>query len=95
MDMRHNYKEKNEFDDTMTFGEVVKKVRRVMGMNQTDFADWIGVHIVTLSTYETGRGTPSLEHCIEMLNRMGFEIRIVRVNKEAIHEYKECDEQGF
>lgn len=85
--MRHNFKEVDNFNETMTFGEVIRKARRLMGMNQTDFGEWVGLNTVTVSSYETGKHKPSLQLCEEVLDMLGFEIRIVRVNKEAIHEH--------
>jgi transcriptional regulator with XRE-family HTH domain len=41
--MRHDFKEDGSFMDDMPFGEYIRKKRRILGMNQTDFAKMLGV----------------------------------------------------
>lgn len=41
-----------------TVGEKIRKVRRMAGLNQIEFAQELGVKHTTLSAWETGRGEP-------------------------------------
>ena len=43
----------------MTFGERLRKVRKVLGLTQQEFADKIGSKRNTVATYEMGRTDPS------------------------------------
>lgn len=42
----------------MTFGEKIKKERRKLGLDQTEFGKLIGVSLRTVVTYEKGQGFP-------------------------------------
>lgn len=42
----------------MTFGEKIRKERRKLGLDQTEFGKLIGVSLRTVVTYEKGQGFP-------------------------------------
>ena len=42
----------------MTFGEKIRKERRRLGLDQTEFGKLIGVSLRTVVTYEKGQGFP-------------------------------------
>lgn len=44
----------------MTFGEVIKEVRKALKMTQEQFAHDLGVSFSALSRWENGRTTPRL-----------------------------------
>lgn len=81
--MRHDYKETDDFMETMKFGEIVRKTRRLMGMNQEDFADFLGICHRTEGDYERDKSSPPIEYARELLSKMGFELKIVQVNTDT------------
>lgn len=81
--MRHEFNETDDFKETMRYGEVMRKARRLLGMNQVDFSEYIGVNIRTQSDYETGKSSPPIEYARELLDKIGFDILIVRRETEA------------
>lgn len=80
--MRHEYKESDDFKETMKFGEVIRKARRLMGMNQADFSEELGIFQRTESDYEKGKSSPPIEYARELLDKIGFDILIVRRETE-------------
>ena len=70
--MRHEYNETPDFDDDMSFGEYIRKKRRLLGMNQSDFGYYIGdYHQHTISMWETGTRSPSFDEArriVELLD---------------------------
>lgn len=80
--MRHEYVETDDFKETMRFGEVIRKSRRLMGMNQYDFSEELGICHRTESDYETGKSSPPIEYARELLGKLGFDILIVRRETE-------------
>ena len=80
--MRHAYKESDNFKETMKFGEVIRKARRLMGMNQADFSEELGIFCRTESDYERGKSSPPIEYARELLDKIGFDILIVRRETE-------------
>lgn len=75
--MRHEYVEDNIFSPDMTFGQVLRKKRRLLGYNQTDFANKLDVHPSTISLWELGVTSPPIDDASYMLKRLGFELQIV------------------
>lgn len=54
-----------------TFAERLRKVRRDAGMNQTEFAEQLGVKRESLTAWETGRNEPrSITEVVERLERL-------------------------
>lgn len=82
--MRHNYIELPEFDDGMSFGDFLRKKRRLMGYNQTDFADLLGVNQGTESQWELGATSPSLEKARKIIAYLGGELLIVNRGDECL-----------
>lgn len=80
--MIHDFKESPELEPDMSFGEVIRKRRRAMGMNQGDFAHIMGLDQHTISDYETERTSPSIFIAMEILRRIGCEI-VIREVKNA------------
>lgn len=74
--MRHEFVESKEFPEEMSFGDLIKKVRRLAGLNQTDMGVEFGMCQRRLSDYENGKFSPKLENALYMLRRMGLEIKI-------------------
>ena len=81
--MKHKFVEDGVFTDDMPFGEFIRKKRRLMGMNQSDFADWLCVcNRDTLSKWELGVTSPPIEVARELVKKTGGEILIV--NREIV-----------
>ena len=74
--MRHNFKEDGSFDEHMPFGEFIRKKRRILGMNQTDFAKMLGVNQGTISMWELRVTSPPIDDAREIIIRLGGQIKI-------------------
>lgn len=74
--MRHTYNEDKDFTVDMPFGEFLRKKRRLMGYNQTDFSEIIGVDRSTLSRWELREDSPSFEKAKEIIRRLGGDVLI-------------------
>ena len=74
--MRHNFNETREFNTNMPFGEFLRKKRRILGMNQTDFAKLLGVNQGTISQWELRVTSPPFDDAKEIAERLGAEVKI-------------------
>lgn len=79
--MKHKYKEDDKFTPDMSFGEVLRKSRRLMGYNQTEFGEMFGVNQHTISFWENGNYTPTIDNARYILKRLGFKIVIEKEQK--------------
>lgn len=75
--MRHEYKEDNNFTPDMPFGEFLRKKRRLMGYNQQDFADMLGVNQGTVSMWELRVTSPPIDDANYIISRLGGKIQIM------------------
>ena len=57
-------------------GEVIRKRRSVLGIDQRTLAEVSGIAIHTLSNIEAGKGNPTLATLDRVLNALGMELRI-------------------
>ena len=85
--MTHEFKETADFEDNMKFGKYIKKVRRLLGFNQTDMAEIININQGTLSMWEQGITSPPIEDAREIIELLGGELLIV--NRETEEERNE------
>ena len=77
--MIHDFKENGEFTLDMNFSQFLRKKRRLMGLNQTDFADFIGVNQGTISMWELGVTSPPIDYATEILDKIGGQILLVNL----------------
>ena len=63
--------------DDLPFGEYIRKKRRIIGMNQTDFAKMLGVNQGTVSQWELRVTSPPIDEAIEIVKRLGGRVRIL------------------
>ena len=75
--MRHDYVEDNIFSPDMSFGDFLRKKRRLLGYNQTDFAEKLDVHQSTISMWELGVTSPPIDEAAYIVMRLGGEVLIV------------------
>lgn len=75
--MRHDYVEDDVFTPDMTFGQIVRKKRRLLGYNQEDFGKLLDVHQTTLSMWEIGITSPPIDKAAYILKRLGFVLQIL------------------
>lgn len=80
--MRHDFNESPVLEPDMKFCDVIRKRRRAMGLNQTDFGVIMGIDQHTISDYETEIKFPKLDVALEMLRRVGCEM-VIREVKNA------------
>lgn len=75
--MIHEYDESPVFDKDITFGEFLRKKRRLMGLNQTDFGAKLGYGQHTISFWENGNYSPPIDTARYIVEELGGEIHIV------------------
>ena len=80
--MRHNFVEDDNFEDNMPFGEFLRKKRRLMGYNQSDFAQLFDSCKSTISLWELGATSPSIEEARQIIEQLGGELLIVNRKEE-------------
>lgn len=83
--MIHDYNESPIFRDDMTFGEVIKKKRRLMGLCQLDFGEKYGIDQGTVCRWERGVTSPGIEEARYVLKRLGAKV-IIRNLDTKEHE---------
>ena len=70
--MTHIFDETADFTDDMSFGAFIRKKRRLMGMNQADFADMIGgFDQGTISMWELSVTSPPFESACNIVSLLG------------------------
>ena len=77
--MRHLYKEDKEFPPFISFNEFLRKKRRILGYNQTDFAKMLGVNKGTVSMWELGVTSPPIDDAKNIIDRLGGQLMIVNL----------------
>lgn len=55
---------------------VIKERRKVLNLTQEDLAGIAGVSLRTLKAVESGKGNPSLETILKILNTMGLSLKV-------------------
>lgn len=84
--MIHNFEEENVFDESMKFGEYMRKKRRLLGLNQSDFADILGHSQKTVCAWELGTRTPPFDEAMYIIRFLGGEVKIE--NRKSFNECK-------
>ncbi len=64
----------------LDISNIVKKRRKLLGLDQREFSDIIGVAVHTISDIESGKGNPTLETLSKVCEPLGLEL-IVRVRE--------------
>lgn len=77
--MIHDFDEVNDFDKDIPFHEFIRKKRRLLGLNQTDFGKMIGVHQKTISFWECNEYSPTMDQAQQIVEKLGGRIRIENV----------------
>lgn len=60
----------------MVGSEQIKKLRKITGLNQTDFGEKVGVGQDRISMYENGKQRILLDTFLEWCNKCGVEFKI-------------------
>ena len=79
--MKHEFDEPNEFKKDMAFGEFMRRKRRLMGLNQTDFAEELGYTQGTISRWEVGKDSPPIEDAREIIEQLGGCLQIANTQR--------------
>lgn len=80
--MRHNLREEDTiFYPDITFGDFLRKKRILLNLTQKDLADKIGVKQSTISMWELGVTSPSVDDATYIVKRMGGELRITNIEE--------------
>ena len=53
-------------DDMKIIGENIRRLRKTRGMTQSQLAVALGISVATLSSYECGKTTPSMDSILQM-----------------------------
>ena len=57
-------------------GQLLRERRRHLGISQIDFANLAGVAVHTVSDIESGKGNPTLDVLLKVLNPLGLELSV-------------------
>ena len=66
----------NDTKETMRYGDVIRRKRKLMGMNQTEFGEVVDVCQGTLSKWELGITSPPFDTAEYILKSLGYELII-------------------
>lgn len=73
-----------KYSDEFNFGDIIAESRKENGITLGELAGKTGLSLSTLSRYERGERTPSLERFNKILKALGVEIVILeRSRKDA------------
>lgn len=67
-----------EIRNTLELGALIRKRRKALGLTQLDAAGLCGVGERFLSELERGKPTASLGKTLQVLNRLGLTVSVVR-----------------
>ncbi len=62
--------------NTTKLASIIKRRRKVLGVDQSSVAELAGVSTHTLSNIESGKGNPTLESLSRVLDVLGLELAI-------------------
>ena len=66
--------------NVLTIGKIIKKRRKLLGLDQREFSEITGVAIHTISDIESGKGNPTIDTLVKICEPLGLEL-ILRVTK--------------
>ena len=69
------------FDPSMEFREFLRNKRKMLGMNQTQLAEKLGVNQGTISVWEMGVTSPPIDEAAYIVKRLGGEIQIINLDE--------------
>lgn len=74
---------KSEIYYTMTYGNLIKERRSILGLTQQDLSDYTGLSVRIIKSVERENGNPSLSTLEKIADVLGLEIimRVRRVNE--------------
>ena len=62
--------------DLSEIGKIIKKRRKLLGVNQIDMCSMIDISQHTLSAIENGNANPSIETLMKIIEILGMEIEL-------------------
>lgn len=77
------------FPEEMGFGELLRKVRLLSKLSQTEFAEEFGFNQKTISGYERGMFSPTFDDANYMLRRVGLGIYIAPMKDNTVKQITE------
>lgn len=69
----HAFDESPDFTEDMPFGEILRKARRLSGLNQSQLGEIIGLDQQTISRYENGKSSPPVDYAVSIFLKLGYE----------------------
>lgn len=87
--MTHEYEEDNLFPIDIKLGEFIRKKRRLMGQNQTDFGLDLGYGQKTISKWEAGETSPPFRDAEDIVEYLGGKIIVIPIElyERILSEY--------
>jgi transcriptional regulator with XRE-family HTH domain len=70
-------------------GLVLRERRRELGLSQQQFAELVGVPRLWIAKMETGRGNPTFDRLVEVLERAGMSFQVMFTPKPAVVDLDE------
>ena len=70
-------------DQSLGLRQSVQRLRKMLGMNQREFAKQVGVSPRILMAFEQGSGNPTLETIEKMLKGSGLELSLRRKRRRV------------
>lgn len=67
---------KQQVEDAKAIGKIIQKVRRSQGIDQASFSMLCGFSLAPVKDIEAGRGSPSIDKLLTMLNELGIKVHL-------------------
>ena len=93
--MNRNYNETADFTEDMSFGQYIRKKRRLLGITQMEMADLLGFQIKTICCWEREKTFPTMNIAREIVELLGGEIKIANVSEESEFKKRIESEQWY
>ena len=71
----HAFDESPVFTEGMPFGEILRKARRLNGLNQSDLGEIVGLDQQTISRYENGKSSPPVDYAEFIMLKLGYSFK--------------------
>lgn len=72
-----------KLSNSRELGLVLRERRRELGLSQQQFADLVRVPRLWIAKIETGRGNPTYDRLVEVLERAGMSFQVMVTPKPA------------
>ncbi len=81
-------------ENPATLGEIIRKLRKMMGLSQEKLAALVGVDRASVSFWESGRNYPRPKHIEKLAAIFGVSPAVFYVNGDEFQKYVRVGERG-